>query len=209
MLLRRRPWAFPRSPGPATPAKGACPCNQPATTRATATDGGPVIASVLIAVAFAVPLLILGLVAPIRGRPQDMPAIMYALARGAEAELALGGPAIVVAAESVQAGGQGSNRNPLPAGHRAYYNDRPGSLKISAGTWPGPSGDPSVQAERGVVVGQAADPVWSRDISGRPLLSSFNALNASNLITQQWWQEGRALVRAHAGAEPVGWPDCG
>jgi hypothetical protein len=54
-VVTTRPWAFPRSPGPATPAKGACPCNQPATTRATATDEGPVIASILIAVAFAVP----------------------------------------------------------------------------------------------------------------------------------------------------------
>ena len=48
------------------------------------------IASILIAAAFAAPPL--GLVALIRGRPQDMPAIMYALARGAEAELSLGGP---------------------------------------------------------------------------------------------------------------------
>jgi hypothetical protein len=93
-----------------------------------------VIASVLIAVAFAVPLLILGLAALIRGRPEDMPAIMHALARGAEAGTVPGGPAIVVAAESVQAAGPGSNRNPLPAGQRAYYNDRPGSLKISSGT---------------------------------------------------------------------------
>ena len=83
------------------------------------------ITSLLIAVAFAVPLLILGLVALIRARPEDMPAIMYALARGAEAGTVRGGPAIVVAAESVQAGGQGSNRNPLPAGQRAYYDDRP------------------------------------------------------------------------------------
>jgi hypothetical protein len=124
MSLRRSPWAFPRSPGPATAAKGACPCSQPATTRATATDAGPVIASILIAVAFAVPLLILGLVALIDGRPEDMSAIMYALARGAEAGTVPGGPAIVVAAESVQAGGQGSGRNPLPAGQRACYNDR-------------------------------------------------------------------------------------
>jgi hypothetical protein len=43
---------------------------------------------------------------------------------GPKRELSLGGPAIVVAAESVQAGGPGSNRNPLPAGQRAYYNDR-------------------------------------------------------------------------------------
>ena len=49
------------------------------------------IASVLIAVAFAAPLLILGLVALIRGRPEDMPAIMYALARGAEAGTVAGG----------------------------------------------------------------------------------------------------------------------
>jgi hypothetical protein len=48
-----------------------------------------VIASILIAVAFAVPLLIL--VALIRGRPEDMPAIMYALARGAEAGTVPGG----------------------------------------------------------------------------------------------------------------------
>ena len=90
MLSRRRPWAFPRAPGAATAAKGACPCNQPATTRATATDEGPVIASILIAAAFAVPLLILGLVALIGGRPEDMPAIMYALARGPKRELPLG-----------------------------------------------------------------------------------------------------------------------
>jgi hypothetical protein len=83
-----------------------------------------VIASILIAAAFAVPLLVLGLVALIGGRPGDMPAIMHALARGAEAGTVPGGPAIVVAAESVRAGGQGSNRNPLPAGQRAYYNDR-------------------------------------------------------------------------------------
>ena len=44
------------------------------------------IASILIAVAFAVPLLIPGLVALIRGRPEDTPAIMHALARGVEAE---------------------------------------------------------------------------------------------------------------------------
>jgi hypothetical protein len=125
---------LPTVPGPATPAKGACPCDQPATTRATATDAGPVIASVLIALAFAAPLLILGLAALIRGRPEDMPAIMHALARGAEAGTVPGGPAIVVAAESVQAAGPGSNRNPLPAGQRAYYDDRPGSLKISSGT---------------------------------------------------------------------------
>jgi hypothetical protein len=49
-----------------------------------------VIASILIAVAFAVPLLILGLVALIGGRPEDMPAIMYALARGPKRELPLG-----------------------------------------------------------------------------------------------------------------------
>ena len=49
------------------------------------------IASLLIAVAFAVPLLILGLAALIRGRPEDMPAIMYALARGAEAGTVPGG----------------------------------------------------------------------------------------------------------------------
>jgi hypothetical protein len=83
-----------------------------------------VIASVLIAVAFAVPLLILGLAALIGGRPEDMPAIMYALARGAEAGTVPGGAAIVVAAESVRAGGQGSNGNPLPAGQRACYNDK-------------------------------------------------------------------------------------
>jgi hypothetical protein len=53
-----------------------------------------------------------------------MPAIMHALARGAEAGTVPGGPAIVVAAESVQAAGPGSNRNPLPAGQRAYCNDR-------------------------------------------------------------------------------------
>ena len=82
-------------------------------------------ASLLIAVALAVPLLILGLAALIRGRPEDMPAIMHALARGPKRELSPGGPATVVAAESVQAGGQGPDRNPLPAGHRAYYNDRP------------------------------------------------------------------------------------
>jgi hypothetical protein len=81
-----------------------------------------VIASLLIAAASAVPFLILGLAALIGGRPEDMPAIMYPLARGAEAGTVPGGPAIVVAAESVQAGGQGSNRNLLPAGQRAHYN---------------------------------------------------------------------------------------
>jgi hypothetical protein len=81
-----------------------------------------VIAAILIAVASAVPFLILGLAALIGGRPEDRPAIMSALARGAEAGTVPGGPAIVVAAESVQAGGQGSNRNPLPAGQRAHYN---------------------------------------------------------------------------------------
>jgi hypothetical protein len=94
-----------------------------------------VIASILMAVAFAVPLLILGLAALVGGRPENMPAIMYPLARGAEAGTVPGGPAIVVAAESVQAAGPGSDRDPLPAGHGAYYNDRPGSLKISAGTF--------------------------------------------------------------------------
>lgn len=49
------------------------------------------IASILMAAAFAVPLLILGLVVLIRARPQDMPAIMYAPARGAEAGTVPGG----------------------------------------------------------------------------------------------------------------------
>jgi hypothetical protein len=50
-----------------------------------------VIASILVAAAFAAPLLILGLVALIRGGPEDMSAIMYALARGAEAGTVPGG----------------------------------------------------------------------------------------------------------------------
>ena len=44
---------------------------------------------------------------------------------GSKRKLSLRGPATVVAAESVQAGGPGPNRNPLPAGHRAHYHDRP------------------------------------------------------------------------------------
>ena len=49
------------------------------------------IASLLMAAALAVPLLILGLAALIRARPQDMPAIMHALARGVEAGTVPGG----------------------------------------------------------------------------------------------------------------------
>jgi hypothetical protein len=73
-----------------------------------------VIASLLIAVAFAVPLLILGLVALIRGRPEDMPALMYALARGPKRELSLGDRRSSWPLNQFRQGGPGSNRNPYP-----------------------------------------------------------------------------------------------
>jgi hypothetical protein len=64
----------------------------------------------------------LGLVALIGGRPEDTPAIMYALARGAEAGLSQGDRRSPWPLNQFRQEVRFESE-PLPAGQRAYYND--------------------------------------------------------------------------------------
>ena len=89
------------------------------------------IASILMAAAFAVPLLILGLVVLSAPAHRTCRPSCTRLPVGPKRELSLGGPAIVVAAESVQAGGQGSNRNPPTRRSQGALQRQTVSLNLS------------------------------------------------------------------------------
>jgi hypothetical protein len=133
-VVTTQAWAFPRSPGPATPAKGACPCNQPATTCATATDGGPVIAAILIAVTFALCPPDAGPGGPHRRPPRGHAGHHVRAGPWGRSGTVPGGPAIAVAAESVQAGGPVRIGTPYPQ-VRGRITTTDCSLKVSSETF--------------------------------------------------------------------------